>query len=63
MSKKLQVLSGIFNSKKYYFLVLTLTILLGIYKKYVHCLKPAYINQNYMTFHKKSLILATLHLY
>ncbi len=34
MSKKLQFLSGIFNSRNYYFLVLTLSILLGIYKRY-----------------------------
>lgn len=39
MNKKFQVLRDIFNSRKYYFLVLTLSILLGIYKRY----KPAVI--------------------
>lgn len=37
MNQKLQVLRGIFNSSNYRFLGLTLTILLGIYKRY----KPA----------------------
>jgi NAD+ diphosphatase len=34
MNKKLQVLRGIFNSRNYHLLGLTLTILLGIYKRY-----------------------------
>jgi NAD+ diphosphatase len=40
MNKKLQVFRGIFNSKKYYFLVLTLSILLGIYKRYIPSVTP-----------------------
>ncbi len=41
MNKKLQIFRGIFNSRNYHFLVLTLTILLGIYKRY----QPAVASQ------------------
>lgn len=37
MNKKLQIFRSIFDSRNYHLLVLTLTILLGIYKRY----KPA----------------------
>lgn len=40
MSQKLQVLRGIFDSRNYRFLVLTLTILLGIYKRYKPSITP-----------------------
>jgi NAD+ diphosphatase len=62
MNKKLHILRGIFNSINYHSIAVTLTILLGIYKKYKPALKPDKNNNNpayWFIFNEDKLLIDT----